>query len=195
MAVLMVLEGPGMTTEQYDRTNEIAHVERDVPQGLVSHVCAVDEQGLVVVDVWESEEAFGRFFESRLAAALEQVQVPELSEPRFFPVHNMIPKGSSDDARVLLIVEPERFTPAEYDQLITTMDAHIGSGERHPGVSHVVGRKDDGNLIVVDLWQSQEAFDEFARDQLAPVADRIGPMDTRFAKVHNRIRPAVPAVA
>ena len=190
MAVLMVLDIPGATTDDYDRTNEAAGIlsDADAPAGLISHVAAVDDRGFVAADVWESREAFERFFHDRLGAALEAAKVPP-AEPRFYPVHNMIPKGASDDAGVLLIVEPEHFTADDYDRLIGTMDAHIGSGERHPGVSHVVGLKDDGNLIVVDVWESEEAFGKFAQEQLAEMAQQVGEMQPRFAKVHNRIRP------
>jgi heme-degrading monooxygenase HmoA len=190
MAVLMVLDVVDGTTQQYDRTNELAGIrgDADAPTGLISHVAAVDERGVVIADVWESQEAFERFFRDRLGAALEEAQVP-MAEPRFFPVHNMIPKGSSDDARVVLIVEPEEFTTERYDRLTADMDAHAGSGERHPAVAHVAGRKDDGTLIVVDLWESEEAFQRFAQEQLADMAEQVGAMEPRFAKVHNRIRP------
>jgi len=196
MPVLMVIDIPGGTTAQYDRANELAgiHGEADAPAGLLSHVVGADEQGLVVADVWESEDAFRRFFETRLRAALEGAGVPP-AEPRFYPVHDMIPKGASDNAGVLLVIEPERFTAEEYDALVQTMDAHEGGGERHPGVSHVAGKKADGNLIVVDVWESMDAFDAFAKEQLAPVADRFGQMDVRATKVHNRLPGKVPSAA
>jgi hypothetical protein len=54
----------------------------------VSHAAAATGEGLVVVDVWESPEAFGRFAETQLGPAAGQAG-HDLSgvEPRFVPVH------------------------------------------------------------------------------------------------------------
>jgi len=188
MAVLMYLEIPGGTTDHYDRTNDAlgVHVETEPPEGLVHHVAGADDDGLVIVDIWESREALDDFVQSRLAAALQEAGVPPAA-PRVYPVHNVIPQGSSDEANVLLVVEPKGFDVAMYDALVADMPAHAGSGESHPAAFHAVGTKEDGDLLVADVWPSEGAFNDFAQENLADAAAQLGSLSPRFLRVHNRI--------
>jgi hypothetical protein len=91
MAVLMVLEVPGGTVKQYERANELMGItgDDDAPDGLVSHVAAVTEAGIVIADVWESEVALETFFEERAGAALAEAGMPE-AKPHVARVHNHI---------------------------------------------------------------------------------------------------------
>lgn len=91
MAIVMVLEIPDGTIEQYEQVNEImgVHDTDSAPDGLIGHVCAPTDTGLLIVDVWESQEALDAFFAGRLGAALAQANVPE-AMPRVYPVHNGI---------------------------------------------------------------------------------------------------------
>src|SRR6185369_8050814 len=74
MAVLMIMEVDGVTTDDYDQLNEAIGVR-------------VDEDGrFVVVDLWESEEKLGAFFE-RLGPAMEKVGMPQ-TEPKIMQAHN-----------------------------------------------------------------------------------------------------------
>ena len=61
------------------------------PPGRVSHVAARKGDGYLVVDVWESQEAFDRFAHT-LVPLLERAggRVPT---PQFYPVHNIIKSG------------------------------------------------------------------------------------------------------
>ena len=67
MAVLMMLELPGATPEQYDRANEILGIagDEDAPDGLISHAAGLTDDGMVIVDVWDSAESLEGFFEER----------------------------------------------------------------------------------------------------------------------------------
>jgi hypothetical protein len=53
MAVLMIMESPGATTDQYEKVNEIMGIrgDEDAPEGLVQHVAAKSDDGIVIVDV------------------------------------------------------------------------------------------------------------------------------------------------
>jgi quinol monooxygenase YgiN len=86
MALCMIFE-PGITQEQYDRVREQAAPGNRPPPGLLYHVAGPIEGGWRVVEVWESQEAFERFFNEKLGQALQQVGMPSL-EPQVFPVHN-----------------------------------------------------------------------------------------------------------
>ena len=41
-------------------------------------------------------------------------------------------------------------------------------------ILHIEGPMDGGGLRVVDVWESQEAFERFAQEQLMPAAQRAG---------------------
>ena len=64
MAIVMRMEAPGATVEQYEALNEVIGVDDDnPPDGLVIHVAGVTDDGMVVIDVWESEEKLNAFFD------------------------------------------------------------------------------------------------------------------------------------
>jgi len=185
MPILMLIEVPGMSTDTYDRTNEMAGAERDLPEGLISHVAAVEGDTLIVADVWESEEMINRFFEERLGAALAANGVD--AQPRFYPVHNHIAKGSGSDARVLLVWEAEGFTPEAYDDLTSKMESHGGDGGSHPSVSHIAAVSDDG-MVFVDVWGSPEEIQRYLEEEIIPAAGGATPPgQPRFAQVHNTL--------
>jgi heme-degrading monooxygenase HmoA len=193
MSVLMVMEAPGATTAEYDRANEIMGIrgDADAPDGLIQHVAASDGNSLIVVDVWESEEALNRFFEERLGAALAESGVSrgDGPKPRILPVHNSL-TGIGSDAGVLMLVEIDDLGPGAYDEMVGKMDAHYGDGSQHPCVTHVAARTDDGGMVVADLWESPEAFGKFAEEQIGPAgaAVGLGPIEPRIVPVHNRVR-------
>jgi hypothetical protein len=193
MAVLMILDFEGATAEQYDQVDELlgGMSAENAPPGLISHTAGVTDTGLFVADVWESPEDIQRFYEAQLGAALRQAGVPE-TEPRIVPVHNHL-HGSGDDAAVIVMVELDGMTTADYDALTADMDAHAGDGGGHPAVSHIVAVTDDG-LVAVDVWGSEEEFANFGQTELAPrVGDKMGNMKPRFATVHNHVPVKAPS--
>src|SRR5690349_18508410 len=90
MAVLMTLEVPGGTTAKYDRTNEILGIagEHDAPPGLITHVCGITDGHIRVVDLWDSEEAFGEFAQTQIGPAAGDGMPPIV--PRIVPVYNRL---------------------------------------------------------------------------------------------------------
>jgi heme-degrading monooxygenase HmoA len=196
MAVLMMLEVPGGTLEQYERANELMGIteEDNAPEGLISHVAAVTEDGIVIADVWESEALLEKFFEDRARAALAEAGMPQ-AEPRIARVHNHIPQGAGTESGVLMYLEIDELTPDQYDQMIAGMDAHA-DGSNHPAVSHVAAVTEDGGFLVADVWESPEAFADFAQSQVGPAGEAVGmgAIEPRFAKVHNTMKgTAAPA--
>jgi hypothetical protein len=86
MPVAMLMEMPGVTEEQYDRVMRELQLET-MPEGGISHIAAPMEGGWRVLDVWETREDFERFYQDRLAAALEKVGVRQGNEPKFQELH------------------------------------------------------------------------------------------------------------
>jgi hypothetical protein len=192
MAVLAIMDIEGGTVEQYDEVDEIlgGTGADNAPEGLISHTAGETDTGLYVADVWESHGAMRRFYEERLAAALEEAGVPE-TQPRILPVHNHV-DGSGDEGAVVVILELDGMSSDDYDRLTADMPSHAGDGSGHPAVAHIVGISDDG-LVVVDVWGSEEEFDAFAESEIAPRAGRpMDEMTPRFTRLRNHVAVKAP---
>ena len=93
-----------------------------------------------------------------------------------------------------MILEWRGVEQREYDAVIEALE--LGGKTYKGGVFHVAGPM-DGGWRVVDVWESQEAFDAFLRDKLGPVSQRLGvpaPQITAWP-VHNTLTPTGPARA
>jgi hypothetical protein len=89
MAVAMLLEWPGQTQEQYEQLMKLVALDAHPPEGGLFHVAGPMPGGWRVVDIWESEEAFERFAGERLKPAVEQVGIPGMPEPEFYPIEGV----------------------------------------------------------------------------------------------------------
>jgi hypothetical protein len=89
--VIVLIEVAGLGPETYDElvSTMDAHAGDGSGHPAFSHVAAQADQGMVVVDVWDSPGSFVRFAEEQIAPAAKSVGLPPL-EPRFVPVHNHI---------------------------------------------------------------------------------------------------------
>ena len=90
MAVLMVLEIPGATVEQYEKANELMGIrgDEDAPEGLIEHIAAFDGNGMFALDVWESEAAFNAFAEARLMPVVKgELGIPGEPNVTFSDAH------------------------------------------------------------------------------------------------------------
>jgi len=185
MPILMIMDIEGGTAEQYDRVDGLLGglTPENAPAGLISHAAAVTDTGFMVADVWESAEDLQRFFDERLDAAITEAGLPQ-AEPRILPVHNHI-EGRGEESAALVLIELDGFTTDDYDAITGEMEAHSGDGSAHPAVAHVVGATDDG-LVVVDIWESGEAFAKFGEAELAPRmdADHIARMLPLVSQMH-----------
>jgi len=89
MKILAIFNTPGMTADQYDQCiRELENAGLGSPDGRISHVCGINDNGVYVTDVWESEEKFAKFGES-LMPILESIGV-NVTSPQIVPFHNSI---------------------------------------------------------------------------------------------------------
>lgn len=77
MAEMLVLEFEGIGRETYEAVNGRLGIDSvtgkgDWPAGLLYHAGGEGDDGIVVVEVWESQEAQAAFMESRLGRALQE---------------------------------------------------------------------------------------------------------------------------
>src|SRR3954470_21489711 len=89
MPIAMLMEIPGCTQQQYDDVMAELRLE-GMPEGGILHVAAPMEGGWRVLDVWESQEQFDRFYEAKLHDALVKNNVSTDGPPKFAPVHNVM---------------------------------------------------------------------------------------------------------
>ena len=77
---------PGTTLEQYDQAwKDLRAAGHAKPKGLLYHVGAQNGSSLVVVDIWESAEAFSKFSEV-LGPILAKNGFPNV-QPLMAPIH------------------------------------------------------------------------------------------------------------
>jgi hypothetical protein len=71
MAVLVIAEPPGMTSEQDDALVDALDLEANPPSGGRFRLSGPTEGGWRIVSLWDSREQFEEFLGSRLKPALE----------------------------------------------------------------------------------------------------------------------------
>lgn len=94
MAVVLVVQAPGVTREQYEdsvkrvSTRGALESPADWPvEGLLAHIAGEGPNGFRVIDVWESEDALRRFGET-LIPVLKELGVE--AEPEIYPAHTFV---------------------------------------------------------------------------------------------------------
>ena len=97
MAVGMLLDTPEGSQGLYEALTEKMFgtlQPSELPEGLIIHTAGpLLDGGWRVFDVWESEEAFWRFFDTHLLPAAQELgQAPTSARPEFFSIHNIIGK-------------------------------------------------------------------------------------------------------
>jgi hypothetical protein len=91
MSDALVLEFSGVSAAQYREVNAILGIDPesgagDWPDGLTSHTGAASASGLLVFEVWESQDAQAAFMTSRLGPALGQAGLPEPTRAEWLSV-------------------------------------------------------------------------------------------------------------
>lgn len=93
MAVAYEMRFEGATLDQYDRVIELMGFEPGGVgpiEGAVFHWVAKTDDGILVVDVWESDEQFNRFAEEQIGPYTKQVGIPKPPEITRYEVHNTL---------------------------------------------------------------------------------------------------------
>src|SRR5947209_11720602 len=73
----------------YGRAREQVGWDRDVPAGAKLHISGFGDDGLHVLDVWESPQAFNDFLQQRLAPAVAEIGIEGQPDVSFFPLHGV----------------------------------------------------------------------------------------------------------
>jgi hypothetical protein len=97
MAVGMLLAGEAVTKDTYTQLTEkmfgnYPMREDQSPDGLIVHTAGQADTGWYVYDLWESQEKFQQFVDSKLGPALAElgIGVDNPPKPQFFPIETLV---------------------------------------------------------------------------------------------------------
>jgi hypothetical protein len=92
---------------------------------------------------------------------------------------------------VAMLLEWSGVTLDQYDAVIR--DLELGGRAYPGGIFHVAGPTESG-IRVVDVWESQEAFNGFLQARLAAALRKNGvqPPQVQVWPVHNTLTPSGP---
>jgi hypothetical protein len=80
-------------------------------------------------------------------------------------------------------------TPEQYNQVMRALDLDMKAPSG--GVFHVAAFM-GSTLHIMDIWESQQAFEKFQKDRLAPALQKVGLTSqpkVQFFPVHNIYTP------
>ena len=88
---------------------------------------------------------------------------------------------------ILTVFELQTMTAEKYNKAIKGL-AEAGQGNPDGRLYHVATLKDDGSVIVTDVWESAEKLDKFGKT-LIPVLNKagVGPVQPKVYQVQNYI--------
>jgi len=91
MAVAIEMNFKGATLEQYDQVIELMGLTSgQAPPNAIFHWVAKTDEGIRVVDVWETKEAYEQFAQEQIGPYSQQAGVPGPPEVTYYDVHNII---------------------------------------------------------------------------------------------------------
>jgi hypothetical protein len=183
MAITAYFRVPGMHPPQYEQI--IAGLEAaglGAPDGRLYHVASLADDGMHVLDVWDSEEKLGRFAERLIPIIISTGVTPP--QPEVGPAHKVIanaPDRLPATGAVTTVIVVPGMTAAQYDQIGGALDAQglsAPEGRRY----HVAGPT-DGGWLLFGVWDSEEAFGRFG-ERVRPLSASAG-----FALPPPEVRP------
>ncbi len=89
MAIMVIIEWQGLTTEQYDQLRAAVGWLEEAPVGGRCHVVAFGDGGVRMIDVWDSAEDLQRFVEGRLMPRVHDLGLPDQVRLSVLPLHEL----------------------------------------------------------------------------------------------------------
>jgi len=79
-----------------------------------------------------------------------------------------------------------------YDRVLEKMGLTPGGPTPRGAIYHMAGETGDGGFRVVDIWETAEAFEKFAQDQIAPLtaAEGFPAPEVTMWQIHNTLSAA-----
>ena len=95
MPVAVEMNFKGATLDQYDQVIQKMGLVAggSTPPGAISHWVAKTDDGMRVVDVWESREAYERFAQEKIGPYSREAGIEFEPEIRMYEVHNFLTRA------------------------------------------------------------------------------------------------------
>ena len=90
MAVAIEMRFTGATLAQYDEVMRLMDLGDEPPEGALFHWVAATDDGIKVVDVWETMDQFNAFAEASITPNTQKAGVPGPPEMTVHEVHNFL---------------------------------------------------------------------------------------------------------
>jgi hypothetical protein len=90
MAIAMYMQFPHTTREQYDKVVKDLSLKDKTPAGLLYHVAGPLEGGWCVMDVWDNQASFDKFYKEKLEKAMQSANIPAPQGNKSFAVHSTL---------------------------------------------------------------------------------------------------------
>jgi hypothetical protein len=92
MPVAIEMNFKGATLDQYDKVIELMGLQpgNPAPPGAIFHWVAKTDDGIRVVDVWETREVFDRFAQEQIGPYSQQAGIESPPETTYHDVYNTI---------------------------------------------------------------------------------------------------------
>jgi hypothetical protein len=101
MAILGIFTGDGFTKQKYEELRKEVDWEHKHPTGAILHAAGFDDSGnnIRVADIWQSEQDFNNFVNSRLKPAMERLNIT-MPKGEIVPIHNVNAYAAIDKHKV-----------------------------------------------------------------------------------------------
>jgi len=87
MATIMSMHWSDITPELYEAARREVRWEEDAPKGAKYHVSWFEDDGIHVLDVWDSAEDFNNFVATRLMPGMQKLGVKGEPKVTLAPAH------------------------------------------------------------------------------------------------------------
>ena len=89
MTIEVRMEILGMTKENYEAINSQLGPKVNVADGFIAHLAGPIDGGYRVVELWQTQEAYGRFVEEVLLPVAQKAGLPAI-HPQVLTVDNLV---------------------------------------------------------------------------------------------------------
>jgi hypothetical protein len=95
--IVMRMRWDGVTKEQYDEARKRVEWEHSLPPGAQFHVVWFEHEGMNVMDVWDSADAFNTFVQTRLMPVVKgELNLPGEPKVEISPAYRVFDAKSTE---------------------------------------------------------------------------------------------------
>jgi hypothetical protein len=100
MTILAIHTGNGITKDMYENARKEVNWEGSPPPRVILHAASFDNSGnLHIANIWESEDQWNNFLNTRLMPFMQKARVPPL-KTEIFQIHNIDAYAGIDSHKI-----------------------------------------------------------------------------------------------